>query len=126
MKIISTITEVGFDLIPADIAYRLKGSGHICFLDSSLFPDKYSRFSYIGWEPSFVIKSLGLKNEFINISKKIKNYSYQHPLKFFKENVNDFIFHDEKDQKSWIFYRKTGIAISLILLEDLWGIFLMT
>ncbi len=99
MKIVSTITEVEFDMTPADIAYRLKGSEYICFLDSSLIPDKYSRFSYIGWEPSFVIKSRGLKNEFINISKKIKNYSYQHPLKFFKENVNDFIFHNKEDKK---------------------------
>jgi len=99
MKIISTITEIEFGPDPADIVYQLKESEYICFLDSSLVPDKYSRFSYIGWQPSFIIKSHGLKNEFINISKKIKNYSYQHPLKFFKENVNDFIFHDEKDKK---------------------------
>ena len=99
MKIISTITEIEFGPDPADIVYQLKESEYICFLDSSLVPDKYSRFSYIGWQPSFIIKSHGLKNEFINISKKIKNFSYQHPLKFFKENVNDFIFHDEKDKK---------------------------
>jgi len=99
MKIISTITEIEFGPDPADIVYQLKESEYICFLDSSLVPDKYSRFSYIGWQPSFIIKSHGLKNEFINISKKIKNFSYQHPLKFFKENVNDFIFHAEKDKK---------------------------
>ncbi|MCJ7665673.1 MAG: aminodeoxychorismate synthase component I [Actinobacteria bacterium] len=100
MRIISTITEVDLNLTPQDIAYQLKGSDYLCFLDSSLLPDKYSRFSYIGWDPAFVIKSRGLRNEFINTSKKIKNYSYHHPLKYFKKNLNDFIFHLEEDRKA--------------------------
>ena len=102
MKIISTITEIQIGHSPADIAYRLKESKYLCFLDSSLAGDKYSRFSYIGWQPSFIIKSHGLKNEFINISKKINNFSYQHPLKFLRENINDFIFHDKKDKEDKI------------------------
>jgi len=99
MRIISTITEVDLSLSPQDIAYQLSGSDYLCFLDSSLLPDKYSRFSYIGWEPSFSIKSRGLKNEFINISKKINNFSYHHPLRYFKENLNNFIFHLEEDKR---------------------------
>ena len=99
MRIISTITEIDLKLSPQDIAYQLSGYDYLCFLDSSLLPDKYSRFSYIGWEPSFVIKSRGLKNEFINISKKINNFSYYHPLKYFKENLNSFIHHLEEDRR---------------------------
>jgi para-aminobenzoate synthetase component 1 len=99
MRIISTITETDLNLTPQDIAYQLKGSDYLCFLDSSLLPDKYSRFSYIGWKPAFIIKSRGLKNEFINISKKINNFSYQHPLKYFKENLNNFIFNLEEDKR---------------------------
>ena len=76
MRIISTITEVDLSLSPQDIAYQLSGSDYLCFLDSSLSPDKYSRFSYIGWEPSFSIKSRGLKNEFINIGHEGNKYSW--------------------------------------------------
>ncbi|MFC2145233.1 aminodeoxychorismate synthase component I [Actinomycetota bacterium] len=99
MRIISTITEIDLDLTPQDIAYQLRGSDYLCFLDSSLLHDKYSRFSYIGFKPAFMIKSRGLKNEFINISKKINNFSYQHPLKYFKENLNSFIFNLEEDKR---------------------------
>lgn len=108
MRIISTITEVALNLSPQDIAYQLRGSDYLCFLDSSLQFDKYSRFSYIGWEPSFSIKSCGLKNEFINISKKINNFSYYHPLKYFKENLNNFIFNlkEEKRDNIRVLYNK--------------------
>jgi len=99
MRIISTITEVDLALAPQDIAYQLKESEYLCFLDSSLMPDKYSRFSYIGWEPAFSIKSFGLKNKFINISKKINSFSYHHPIKYFKENLNSFIHHLEENKR---------------------------
>jgi para-aminobenzoate synthetase component I len=98
MRIISTITEIDLNLTPQDIAYQLRRSDYLCFLDSSLRHDKYSRFSYIGWKPAFMMKSRGLKNEFINISKKINNFSYQHPLKYFKENLNNFIFNLEEEK----------------------------
>ncbi len=100
MKIISTITEVDLSLTPQDIVYQLKESDYLCFFDSSLVPDKYSKFSYIGWEPAFVIKSWGLKNEFINVAKKITSLSYQHPLKYFKENLNKNVFHLPEDKKA--------------------------
>ena len=99
MRIISTITEIDLNLTPQDIAHQLKGSDYLCFLDSSLLHDKHSRFSFIGWKPAFTIKSRGLKNEFINISKKINNFSYQHPLKYFKENLNNFIFNLEENKR---------------------------
>jgi len=90
MKILSTILEAGIDAKPEDLAYSLKDHEYLCFLDSSLVPNKYSRFSYLAWDPGFVIKSWGHKNENIGIVKSIKNYSYQHPLAFLKQNISDF------------------------------------
>ena len=116
MRIISTITEIDLDLTPQDTAYQLKRSDYLCFLDSSLIPNKYSRFSYIGWEPSFVIKSWGLKNEFINLAKKITNFSYQHPLKYFKENLSSSIFHLPEDKEANI---RIPDDISIIGFDDL-------
>lgn len=99
MRIICTIMEAGIGLTPEDVAYRLKDSQYLCFLDSSLIPDKYSRFSYVGWEPLFILKSRGIKNEFINISRKINNYSYRDPLNFYREHLDDFIFYNNKNGK---------------------------
>ena len=87
MRTTCTIIEAGIGLSPEDIAYRLKDSPYLSFLDSSLIPDKYSRFSYIGWEPSFVLKSSGLKNEFINISRKITQLFLPGPYWVFSGNI---------------------------------------
>jgi para-aminobenzoate synthetase component I len=111
MKIICTLTNADIANQPEDIAYRFKDSEYLCFLDSSLVPHKYSRFSYVGWEPSFVLKSYGLANEFINISKGIRYFSYQHPLEFLRSKVNSVIFHIENNKKNniriyWINGRK--------------------
>ena len=92
MKILNTIVEVDIDARPSDLAYILKDNKYLCFLDSSLVPNKYSRFSYIGWEPEFVLKSHGYKNEYINIVKNIRSFSYQHPLNFLKQNIYDFTY----------------------------------
>jgi para-aminobenzoate synthetase component I len=100
MKIVCTLTNADISNAPEDIAYRLKDSEYLCFLDSSLVPHKYSRFSYIGWEPSFVLKSYGLANEFINISKGIRCFSYQHPLNFFKRKINSTVLHMKNDKKN--------------------------
>ena len=99
MRTTCTITEAGISLSPEDTAYRLKDSPYLSFLDSSLVPDKYSRFSYIGWQPSSVLKSSGIKNEFINISRKITNHSYRDPLSFFREHINDFVCYGSKENK---------------------------
>ena len=99
MKITCTIMEAGISLAPEDITYQLKDSEYLCFLDSSLIPDKYSRFSYVGWGPSFVLKSSGIKNEFINISRNIKNHSYRDPLGFYREHVKDFVLYGSREKK---------------------------
>ncbi len=90
MNILSTITAIDLKMMPQDAAYGLKDESHLCFLDSSLFPNKYSKFSYIAWDPKFVIKSYGYKNEFAAGSGGIRYYSYQHPLSFLKENIKAY------------------------------------
>jgi para-aminobenzoate synthetase component I len=97
MKTTCIITEAGIGLSPQDVAYHLKERPYLCFLDSSLCPDKYSRFSYIGWDPSLVIKSSGLENEFINNARGIRNLSYRDSLGFFRQYVNDFVQYGTKD-----------------------------
>ncbi|MBN2072849.1 MAG: anthranilate synthase component I family protein [Actinobacteria bacterium] len=99
MRILSTITEVSLKITPGDFAYHLSGQSgsgyrpYFCFLDSSLVPDKYSKYSYIAPEPAFVLCSHGYRNEFINTSLNIRYDSYCHPLVFLKKNLNDFILH---------------------------------
>jgi anthranilate/para-aminobenzoate synthase component I len=90
MKILSTISAINLKTLPQDAAYALKDSNYLCFLDSSLIPNKYSRFSYIAWDPKLVIKSYGYKNEFISTDRKISYYSYQHPLSFLKQNIKEY------------------------------------
>jgi para-aminobenzoate synthetase component 1 len=90
MNILSTISAIDLKILPKDAAYSLKEKSHLCFLDSSLYPNKYSRFSYIAWDPKFIIKSLGYKNEFAAGPQGIRYYSYQHPLSFLKENIKNY------------------------------------
>jgi len=99
MRIVCTITDASIGIAPEDIAYFLKDSQYLCFIDNRLVPDKYSSFSYIAWEPSFVLKSSGIKNEFINIARKINNFSYRDPLGFFKEHVSDLVTYDKEGKK---------------------------
>jgi para-aminobenzoate synthetase component 1 len=90
MNILSTISAIDLKIPPQDAAYSLKDKSHLCFLDSSLYPNKYSRFSYIAWDPKFIIKSFGYKNEFVAKHRGIRYYSYQHPLSFLKENIKNY------------------------------------
>ncbi|HEY4695761.1 MAG TPA: anthranilate synthase component I family protein [Candidatus Hydromicrobium sp.] len=92
MRILSTISAIDLETSPQDAAYALKDKSHLCFLDSSLIPNKYSRFSYIAWDPKLVIKSYGYKNEFISSAGGVSYYSYQHPLSFLKQNIKDYIY----------------------------------
>jgi hypothetical protein len=111
MKPTCVVTPIKLDLEPQDLAYILNSSGkydYLCFLDSSLYPNKYSKFSYIGWKPEFVIKNFNKKNEFINFgtadSDTVKvpdstkypgsvniKYFDEHPLIFLKRNFNQYI-----------------------------------
>jgi para-aminobenzoate synthetase component I len=101
MKLICAVLPLELEFCPQDIVYVLNHmdkSNYLCFLDSSLYPDKYSKFSYIGWEPKFIIKSNGNINEYFNVSKNEAHYSKEHPLLFLKEYfrkyVKDFNYED--------------------------------
>ena len=90
MNILSTISVVDLKMMPQDAAYSLKDKSQLCFLDSSLYPNKYSKFSYVAWDPKFIIKSYGYKNEFAADPAGMRYYSYQHPLSFLKENIKNY------------------------------------
>jgi aminodeoxychorismate synthase component I len=101
MKLICAVLPLELEFCPQDIVYILNHmdkSNYLCFLDSSLYPNKYSKFSYIGWEPKFIIKSNGNINEYFNVSKNEAHYSKGHPLLFlkeyFKKYVKDFNYED--------------------------------
>jgi para-aminobenzoate synthetase component 1 len=58
MAVIITLTELSSEVPIQDLSYHLAASinnEYISFLDSSLLPSKYSRFSYLAWEPDFAI-----------------------------------------------------------------------
>ena len=64
-------------------------------------PMENGHIMYIAWEPKFVLKSSGYKNEYINIGKNIKSFSYQHPIGFLKQYISDFIYSSgDKRRKS--------------------------
>lgn len=90
MKVISIVTTINLDLSPQELAYIQGDCDYLCYLDSSLCPNKYSQFSYISWNPKFVLKSFGYENEFVSISRDIKYFSYQHPLSFLKQHVGNY------------------------------------
>ncbi|MEA2015321.1 MAG: anthranilate synthase component I family protein [Actinomycetota bacterium] len=92
MKILSTISAVNLKIQPQDAAYILRDTDYMCFLDSSLAGSKYSKFSYIAWNPKMVIKSRGFRNEFLNIYSGIGYHSYQNPLSFLKQNIREYIY----------------------------------
>jgi len=108
MRTTCIITEAGIGLSPQDMAYHLKEKPYLCFLDSSLHPDKYSRFSYMGWDPSLVLKSSGLENEFINLARDIRTISYRDPLGFFRRYVNGLVRYGTRDKKPDIRIIKHG------------------
>lgn len=91
MKILSTISSLDLNISPGDAAYILRNTDYLSFLDSSLSGSKYSRFSYIAWEPKLILKSSGCKNQFISSTAGIAYYSYQHPLSFLKQNIRNYI-----------------------------------
>ncbi len=90
MNILSTISDINLEMPPQDVAYNLRDKDYLCFLDSSLVPDKYSNFSYIAWDPKFIISSRGYENEFKCGSGGVSYYSYQHPLSFIKQNMKSY------------------------------------
>ena len=51
------IIKLNLKLPPEVVYYNLSDSNYFCFLDSSLKKNKYSKFSYIAFDPFFAIKS---------------------------------------------------------------------
>ena len=91
------INEINLNCSIQDLFYSLAASKeyeYICFLDSSLVPNKYSGFSYLAWEPDFAVFHQGSKNRLIKVSgfKKIpylmKKVTLSFLRKVFTENIN--------------------------------------
>ncbi len=90
MSFITVINRVRSKKKPKDLFHLLRDYKYLSFLDSSLENNKYSNYSYIGWDPNLILKSFGYRNEFYSICRDIKITSYQHPLKFLGENMKKF------------------------------------
>jgi para-aminobenzoate synthetase component I len=109
MDIISTIEPIEIDILPENLVYLLNSTGeynHTCFFDSSLAPNKYSKFSYVCWEPIFVIQSDGKECSFLNCSSGKKQTFDTNPLLFLKElsnaaiSQNNIIYHFDSEYDS--------------------------
>jgi anthranilate/para-aminobenzoate synthase component I len=96
-QMIAAITPVDTGCAFEDIFYALASTGnhkYISFLDSSLVPNRFSIYSYLAWEPEFVIKSSGIKNEVLDLHTGLKEVVYGHPLKFLEQMLKSNIFGD--------------------------------
>ena len=99
MKKISVITPVNLKVDCQNLFYALCACGnyrYVSFLDSSLVPDPYSKFSYIAWNPDFAAKSNGFKNEMINLQSGKSKTDELHPLVFLKRLFNSNINKDNE------------------------------
>ena len=102
MKIVSIIKPLDIKLNCQDVFYILnitEKPDYISFLDSSLLPNKYSNFSYIAWEPDFVIRGFSDKNEVLNMSDNSIITSRENPLFFLKNIFGKNIFWDNGGKK---------------------------
>ena len=102
MKIISVIAPIDINLSCQDLFYILnilKKPEYVSFLDSSLIPNKYSNFSYIAWEPDFVVKGFIGRNELLNINDSSVVISYENPLIFLKKVFSKNILMDNNEKK---------------------------
>ncbi len=98
MHTTSLITKMEIDLSCEDIFYYIHAAldpGHCSFLDSSLFPNKYSRFSYIAWEPDFALRSRGSINEIIDFKNSTEKKVRMHPMLFLRKNLSKYIRYNE-------------------------------
>ena len=109
MDIISTIVPIELNILPENLVYLLNSGGkyeYICFFDSSLAPNKYSKFSYVCWKPEFVVQGNGKENTFLNCSSGEKQTFEMNPLLFLKEisgaaiDKNNVIYHIGRERYS--------------------------
>ncbi|MCL5073572.1 MAG: anthranilate synthase component I family protein [Actinobacteria bacterium] len=87
----TSIIELDLAYKPEQLFYLLKDRDYFCFLDSSLSQSYYSKFSYIAFDPDFILKSHGFKNQFIDLRNKTTRTVNVHPLKFLNKNFSKFI-----------------------------------
>jgi len=109
MDVISTVVPIEIDILPQNLVYLLDSAGrydYICFFDSSLVPNKYSKFSYVCFKPRFVIKSNEKESTFLNCSSGEKQTFNINPLLFLKEisnaaiTQNNIIYHFDREHDS--------------------------
>lgn len=91
---ITTIIKLGIKRNPQELFYLLGNSDYFCFLDSSLRSDCYSKFSYMGLNPKFILKSQGYENYFIDLKNKETFLINMHPLEFLNINLKKYINFD--------------------------------
>ena len=109
MDVISTIVPIEINILPENLVYLLNSTGeyeHICFFDSSLAPNKYSKYSYVCWEPMFVVQSNRQESTFLNCLSGEKQTFDINPLLFLKEisnsavSQNNIIYHSASEHDS--------------------------
>ncbi len=98
---------------PEDIAYLLSDKPYLSFLDSSLQVKQYGNFSYLSWDPAFIIRSRGVKNEFLDIKKNVRYFSYLNPISFIRQVLDSHILEeDDKRYSSYYFEESAGLIRS--------------
>ena len=90
--VLSVIAPVDFDFECSELFYFLSSSGnyrYMSFLDSSLVPNKYSKYSYVLFEPDFAVKASKRCGEIIYPEKN--SLIEDNPFKKSPGNINDFM-----------------------------------
>ena len=88
------MTKIELDLSCEDVFYHIYTSlnpGYCSFLDSSLLPNKYSKFSYIAWEPDFVLRGSGHVNESIKCRDGDTVRTSMHPVLFLRKKLSEYV-----------------------------------
>ena len=101
------IIKLNLKLPPEVVYYNLSDSNYFCFLDSSLKKNKYSKFSYIAFDPFFAIKSKERINVFLDFSNGKTIKEEKDPIEFLEENISkniNFSFNIKRNEKREINY----------------------
>ena len=100
-QIITAITPLDTGCAFEDIFYALatktSTNKYISFLDSSLVPNRFSTYSYLAWEPEFVLKSSGIRNEIMDLQTGERKEIRSHPLEFLDQILKNNIFSDAEN-----------------------------
>ncbi|MHB1346921.1 MAG: anthranilate synthase component I family protein, partial [Candidatus Humimicrobiaceae bacterium] len=101
------VIKLKTEIKPANAFYFLSKKRYFCFLDSSLENNKYSKYSYLCFEPDFALKSFGKINEkeYFDTGRTCRN-SF-HPLEFISEAMKEdihFKFLNKDPKPAYTFY----------------------